>query len=103
MPAAGEMDLSREEQSFFEAGDAFDDSHAAETRTPHRHRSRRRSRSSSFSRRLRRAIRRGSWLKTTVGVVLMIGAVGVGYWASMAVINRSLPDSADFGVEARHR
>jgi hypothetical protein len=103
MPAVGEMDLSREEQSFFEAGDALDDTGPGESEARHRHRSRRRSSRHGAGRRIRRAIRRGGWFKATMSVILMIAAIGFGYWASMAVIDRSLPEATDLGVVPRGR
>jgi hypothetical protein len=96
------MELSPEEQSFFDAGDALDppSPSAEEPQESHRHRSRRRSRR-SMSHRLRRSLRRSGWRKTTVSVVVTIFAIYAGYQASMYVANRDLPSGAELGVEAR--
>jgi hypothetical protein len=99
------MELSPEEQSFFEAGDAIDDGPPAAGSQPrpeghHHHRTRRRSRR-RITRRLRRQLRRSGWGKTVVAVLLTVVAVGAGYWASMYVLNRDLPSPAELGVEAR--
>lgn len=96
------MDLSPEEQSFFDAGNAIEDSSPA-ANEPHRHRSRRRSRRRSVTRKLRRTLRRSSWGKIVLSVILMTAAVGAGYWASMFVANRDVPTPAELGVEARGR
>lgn len=91
MPAP--LDLSPEEQSFFDAGDAIDeDPGASGQRRRHSRRHRR-----SLSRRLRN-FRGGSWLRVTKSALLTIAAVWVGYRVSMMVVDRTLPDQG--GLEA---
>ena len=109
------MDLSPEEQSFFEAGDAFDENEdstaqrdggqspsAQESSDRYRHRGRRRARS-PLPRRLRRKLRRSGWQKTIVSVVLTLAGIWAGYRASMYMVNRDLPSPDEIGVEARGR
>jgi hypothetical protein len=93
------MDLSAEEQSFFEAGDAIDETPPGQEHR-RRHRSRRRH---SVATRLRRKFHGKSWGKASLSALLMIAAVVVGYWASMSVANRALPDPSEFGVESQGR
>jgi hypothetical protein len=95
------MELSAEEQSFFEAGEAIDEAPSRPgDRSHRRHRSRRRH---SVSTRLRRKFHGRSWGKASLSVLLMIAAVAIGYWASMSVATRELPDPSEFGVESRGR
>jgi hypothetical protein len=95
------MELSPEEQSFFDAGDELDDP-AAPERARHRHRSRRHSRRHNLSAFRHRLANRG-WRKLSLSLVLMIAAVIAGYWLSMFVANRDLPAPSDFGAETRGR
>jgi hypothetical protein len=96
------MELSAEEQSFFDAGDAIDSPLPEQTGAPRSHRVRRRSRH-SMSRQIRRQLRRSGWRKTTVSLILTVAAVCFGYWASMLVANRDLPDPTELGVQGRGR
>jgi hypothetical protein len=93
-------ELSPEEQSFFEAGDALEGPRQPEGAAPQRLYRRRRSRRHSSSR-LSHKLRRSGWPKVIVTTVLAIGAVWVGYWASMLVANRDIPDPSELGVEKR--
>jgi hypothetical protein len=95
-------DLSPEEQSFFDAGEALEPPLQDQPGALRRHRSRRRSRH-HWSRDFRRNLRRSGWLKLSISLVLMVAAVGVGYWASMFVVNRDVPSPSDYGVESRGR
>jgi hypothetical protein len=95
-------DLSPEEQSFFDAGDAIDGPPRPESGAARRQGSRRRSRH-SFGRRLRHKLRNRALRKSSFSVVLVIVAVGAGYWASMFVANRRGPDPTELGVESGSR
>jgi hypothetical protein len=100
------MDLTAEEQSFFDAGQALDDEQTggepAAPTTIRRHRSRRRSRRSAARRTLRK-LRTGGWGKAVLSLLLTAAAVWAGYWASMYVVNRDLPSPSELGVETRQR
>jgi hypothetical protein len=99
------MELTREEQTFFEAGEAIDDQTPEEAAALGRHRSRRRRRRSvtrRVNRRLR-SLRSSGWGKIFLSLVLTVAAVAAGYRASMYVINRDLPSPSELGVEARGR
>jgi len=97
------MELSPEEQSFFDAGEALDEApFRQEGPAPGGHQVRRRSRSSA-TRRLRRKLRKSGWGKTSLSAILMIAAVYVGYRASMSVANRDVPSPTELGVESRPR
>jgi hypothetical protein len=95
------MDLSPEEQSFFDAGEEMSGPQQPEDQGPRPHRSRRRSRRHSSHR--HGIPRRRKWFGAPLSVILTIAAVGAGYWVSTYVIQRDLPDPADFGVEVRGR
>jgi hypothetical protein len=56
-----------------------------------------------MTRQLRRKFRNNGWGKTFLSGVLIVAAVYAGYWASMMVANRDLPDPSALGVEARGR
>ena len=94
------MELSQEEQSFFDAGDALDEPPFREDGASRGHRVRRRSRG-SLSRRLRRKLRKSRWGKTSLSAILMIAVVYLGYRASMSVASRDLPEPAELGVQGR--
>ena len=93
------MELSSEEQSFFDAGDAIDEAPPQVGDQPRRRRRSRRPR--SVASRLRRKFDGRRWGKASLSAILMIAAVLVGYWASVTVANRELPDPSEFGVESR--
>jgi hypothetical protein len=71
------MELSPQEQSFFDAGEALSGpgAAAAAVQAPRRRRHSR-----------------------TMPAVLAVVAVVAGYWVSMQVINRDIPNAADFGI-----
>jgi hypothetical protein len=107
MPAVVPLELSPEEQSFFDAGEELDtasgEQPGAEVPRPrHGHYVRRRSRR-RWSRKLRRKLRDGRWGMTIVSAILAVAAVWAGYKASMMVANQDVPDPAALGVEARSR
>jgi hypothetical protein len=88
------MELSPQEQSFFDAGDALSGPRSpvaqAQRRRRHSHRHSRHS--------IRTALRGRTWRRKTATVVLTVVAVMAGYWVSMQVINRDIPNAADFGI-----
>jgi hypothetical protein len=102
MTAGGGLDLNPEEQAFFDAGDASPAPSPDDHPTIRRHRSRRRSRR-HVVRRLRHKLSSRGWRRLSLSVVLTIVAIGAGYWVSMYVIGRDLPDPSEFGVQTRGR
>jgi len=96
------MDLSPEEQSFFDTGDALSGPPQAADQAPHRRRSRRHSRR-GFSHRVRTKLGGRGWRKAALSLILTIGTVGIGYWLSTYMINRDLPSPSEFGVQPRGR
>jgi hypothetical protein len=93
------MELSPEEQSFFDAGDELSGPTPVESE-PRRQRSGRRSRRHASSR-FRRQLRNSRWGKTLLSAVLTIAAVWAGYWATMQVSNRDMPSPSELGVVGR--
>jgi hypothetical protein len=95
MPAVAPLELSPEEQAFFDAGDSIDQSPPSPPgeRTS-RHRSRRHHHRPWWQRRLRK-LRGASWLKATKTTLLVIAAVWAGYRMSIMVIDRGLPDPTE--------
>jgi hypothetical protein len=56
-----------------------------------------------MSRRIRRKFRKSRWGKTSLSAILMIAVVYLGYWASMSVASRDVPEPAELGVQSRPR
>src|SRR5438045_2419391 len=98
------MDLNPVEQSFFDEGDASEAPLPVVNQAPrrHRHRSRRHSRR-ALTRWLPRKLRDLRWGRSLLSLVLVIGAVSAGYWLSMYVSTRDLPDPSEFGVQSPGR
>jgi hypothetical protein len=83
------LELSPEEKSFFDAGDAIDEGPppGPRRRRHSRHHSHRHSRQ-SLVRQLRNKVRQAGWRRVTRSLVLVAVTVIVGYFASMFVIER---------------
>jgi hypothetical protein len=92
------MDLSPEEQAFFDEGDALSGPAPVGAAVVHRRRSRRHSRH-AFVDRLRSRRWRRAWLAS----LLVVATVAVGYWVSMLVVGQDLPKASDLGVDTRGR
>lgn len=91
MPVVAPLDLSPEERSFFEAGDAIDQGPPAQgQRRRHSQRHDRR----TWLRRLRK-LRGGRWLRVVKSVVVIIAVVWIGYRMSMLVAEQTLPDTTE--------
>jgi hypothetical protein len=85
------LELSPEEQSFFDAGDAIDEGLPPGPRR-RRHHSRHHSHRpshQSLAWQLRNKFRQAGWRRVTRSLVLVLVTVIVGYFASMFVIERS--------------
>jgi hypothetical protein len=86
------LELSPEEQSFFDAGDAIDEGPAPEQhrrrRHHHSHHSHRHSRP-SLVRQFRNRVRQAGWRRVARSLLLVAVTVMVGYFASMLVIERA--------------
>src|SRR6187200_1684368 len=101
MPAAAPpLDLSPEEQSFFDAGDHEFGPPPAEGERRRHHRSHRHSRHHGRSR-FWKKLRDSGWRKASFSALLMIVAIWAGYRFSMFLVNQDLPDPGQFGVQAK--
>lgn len=106
MPAVVPLELSPEEQSFFDAGEQLDTESgspapgASQRQGHHGPHGRRRS-WRRLNRRIRRKIRERRWGKPILFAFLTVAAVGVGYKASMIVASQGEADA--FSLEASGR